>query len=259
MVSAGKDFKLTVHSANKGTFEYLRQIPLGVTYSIGSLDYLDGKILVGHDNGNIVVCDVEGAKQEKVNTSHYSGEAWGLEILSETGTFLTCGDDNQFFEYSIKDRKCLRGGKIWLPEYNDGKPYEQGNNKVTASTQSTLPVHQQGRAITCSKSLGHVAVTNNYGDCMIFDYKDFTKHITTLTQPKEWAEAIKYSPDSKFLAVGTHDDTIYIYNSSWDGGYSIHYTIQYIHSSAILALDWSKDSKYLRAIDQAYFKHVYDV
>ena len=65
---------------------------------------------------------------------------------------------------------------------------------------------------------------------------------------------MKYSPDNKFLAVGAHDDTIYIYGVNFDGQYSIHYSIQFVHSSAILGMDWSKDSKYLRAVDQAYAK-----
>ena len=32
-----------------------------------------------------------------------------------------------------------------------------------------------------------------------------------------------------------------------------------MHSSAVTALDWTRDSRYLRAIDQAYGKQYYDV
>jgi hypothetical protein len=35
--------------------------------------------------------------------------------------------------------------------------------------------------------------------------------------------------------------------------------IEYLHSSAITAMDWSKDSRYLKAIDQAYAKQFYDI
>lgn len=68
-----------------------------------------------------------------------------------------------------------------------------------------------------------------------------------------------YSPDEQYLAVGSHDDTIYIYKISESGEYNMHWTIQFVHSSAITAIDWSKDSKFLRAIDQAYAKIYYDV
>jgi WD40 repeat protein len=70
---------------------------------------------------------------------------------------------------------------------------------------------------------------------------------------------MKYSPDGKFLAVGAHDDTIYIYAISAKGDYSLHTKFEYIHSSAITAMDWTLDSVYLRAIDQAYGKQFYDI
>lgn len=70
---------------------------------------------------------------------------------------------------------------------------------------------------------------------------------------------MKYSPDNQYLAVGAHDDTVYIYKITTDGGYSLNWKIEYMHSSAITALDWSRDSKFIRAIDQAYAKLFYDV
>jgi len=70
---------------------------------------------------------------------------------------------------------------------------------------------------------------------------------------------MSYSPDGKYLAVGGHDDTIYIYEISAEGHYSKFHTFEYVHSSAITAMDWTRDSKYLRAIDQAYGKQFYDI
>lgn len=32
-----------------------------------------------------------------------------------------------------------------------------------------------------------------------------------------------------------------------------------MHSSAVIGMDWSRDSKYLRAVDQAYAKIFYNV
>jgi len=78
-------------------------------------------------------------------------------------------------------------------------------------------------------------------------------------QPKEWCECLSYSPNQEMLAVGGHDDTIYIYKISDTGEYTLFWTIAFIHSSAILGMDWSKDSKFLRAVDQAYAKKFYNV
>lgn len=70
---------------------------------------------------------------------------------------------------------------------------------------------------------------------------------------------MKYSPDGNWFAVGAHDDTIYVYAVDLTGGYSLHYQVNYVHSSAITAMDWSRDSRFLRAIDQAYAKQFYEV
>lgn len=93
----------------------------------------------------------------------------------------------------------------------------------------------------------------------ILDYNDFTRRITTLYKPREWCEVMVYSPNEEFLAVGSHDDSIYVYKINEKGEYNLHWSITFVHSSAITAMDWSKDSKYLRAIDQAYAKLFYDV
>lgn len=67
----------------------------------------------------------------------------------------------------------LREGKIWTYDMYAGKPYETNKIKSTASTLSSAPAHQQGRGITYSSKLQHVAVSNNYGDVLILDYNNF--------------------------------------------------------------------------------------
>lgn len=94
LVSTGKDDMISVFSSDTGEYQFLRQIALEQFHFASSIDILDGRILVGHDNGRIQVCNVDGTEKELVNVSHCDGEAWGLEIVPEKGTFLTCGDDN---------------------------------------------------------------------------------------------------------------------------------------------------------------------
>jgi len=61
------------------------------------------------------------------------------------------------------------------------------------------------------------------------------------------------------LAVGSHDNNIYIYKINEKGEYVLHWALKMKFSSAVLAMDWSKDSKYIRAIDQAYTKMYFDM
>ena len=64
---------------------------------------MDNKILVGHDNGRICTFDITGQDYKLHNVSHHDGECWGLEIIPEMKTFLTCGDDNEFHEFSFEN------------------------------------------------------------------------------------------------------------------------------------------------------------
>lgn len=211
MVSTGRDDMLSVFSYDQGEYQFLRQIALEQFSSASALDILDGKILVGHDNGILQTVNVDGTSKKIVGASHCDGETWGLEIIDEKGTFLTCGDDNTIYEFSIKDKKMLRRAKIWSFELNNGKPYETEKMKSTASTLAKTPTQQQGRAIAYSHKNGHVAVSNNYGDVTILDYETLSKKIASCTKAREWSEVMAYSPDGSHLAIGGHDDAIYVY------------------------------------------------
>lgn len=259
LVSTGKDDMLSVFTCNTGEYTFVRQIALDTFHFASSLDVLDGRVLVGHDNGRIQVVNADGTDKQLLNVSHCDGESWGLEILPEKGTFLTCGDDNQILEFSIKDKKCIKEGKVWSFDLMGGKPYETSKIKSTASTLSSFPPQQQARGLAYSKKHQHVAVSNNYGDVNILDYNDFSKRLCTLYKPREWCEFMAYSPNEEMLAVGSHDDCIYVYKINENGEYSLHWAITFVHSSAIVNMDWSRDSKFLRAVDQAYAKIYYNV
>jgi len=259
LVSTGKDDMLSVFTCEGGEYQFVRQIPLDVYYHASSLDILDGRILVGHDNGRIQVVNTDGTDKKLVNVSHFDGEAWGLEVLQEKGTFLTCGDDNTIYEFSIKDKQMIKQGKVWSYDLYGGKPYETSKIKSTAATMASTPAQQQARGLTYSSRWNHVAVSNNYGDISILDYNDFSKRITTLMKPREWCECLAYSPDQNYLAIGSHDDSIYVYKINEKGEYSLHWSVFFVHSSAIVGMDWSRDSKFLRAVDQAYAKIFYNV
>lgn len=67
---------------------------------------------------------------------------------------------------------------------------------------------------------------------------------------KEWIEVLKYSPDETMLAVGSHDNDIYIYKVNGNN-YEFHGKLQ-AHKSFITNFDWSKDSKYIQSNCGAY-------
>lgn len=60
---------------------------------------------------------------------------------------------------------------------------------------SKYPANMQGRALAFNKKYQHLAVSNNFGDVMIVEHKDFNKKIAFLRDPTEWNEVMVYSPD----------------------------------------------------------------
>lgn len=66
----------------------------------------------------------------------------------------------------------------------------------------------------------------------------------------EWIEFMSYSPDEKYLGVGSHDNTIYLLEVG-KGDYKKQKKLSK-HSSFITAFDWSLDSKMLRSVCGAY-------
>ena len=133
--------------------------------------------------------------------------------------------------------------------------------KGGASSMSTKPPGEQSRAIAYCEKLKHLAVANNdgYVTIRVVDMDDvFASKEGSLDKVKktlfktlkklEWIEVMAYSPCTKYLAIGSHDNKIYLYGTKT---YSKAHKLNG-HSSFITGLDWSLDSKYLRSVCGAY-------
>lgn len=124
-----------------------------------------------------------------------------------------------------------------------GKPRKAASG---ASTLSDLPPNQQSRATAFSPSTGHIAIADNEGSVTIRAGLEQLDEVVATLHPKakEWIEAMDYSPNGVYLAVGSHDNFTRIY--SVENNYEYHVTLKG-HSSFITHLDWSADSKYVRS------------
>ena len=104
---------------------------------------------------------------------------------------------------------------------------------------------------------GHVAVCNQFGKISIRAKDDLNKKITSFKDPEEWCECMRYSPDGKYLAVGSHDNGVYIYEVNGDS-YKLAKRFMK-HSSYVTAVDWSADSGYVRSCCGAYSKLYWNI
>ena len=127
-----------------------------------------------------------------------------LQVLDD-GTVLTSGDDNRINMFDSTNRKFVRGGKVSENKMKDPA------KKSTASSISQFPPNKQARAICLSLKHNHLVVCSNMGKTSIRDLTDFDKKICSLKHAKEWSEVAAYSPCENYLAVGSHDNKIYIY------------------------------------------------
>lgn len=241
-----------IYSAQGGEYTLEKTIDLDASYP-KSLDYLNGKILVGLRNGSILEINEQTLEKKLLLASHHEGESWGLEVVPEEKTILTVGDDNKIMAFDYANRKFIKQGTI----STNGQPKNQAKAKsATVSTLSDLPFNQQGRAIAYNKHNGHVAVSNNMGKVSIRTKDNLDQKLATLKDAQEWNEVMKYSPCGKYLAVGSHDNHVYIYNVS--NNYSLHANFSK-HNSFITALDWTTDSTFIRSICGAYDKLFFNV
>lgn len=194
-------------------------------------------ILAGLRNGCII--EIVGGAKKEIMFSHCDGEAWGLGINGDD-SFVTSGDDNQLIAWSMKNRQSVNRGEICD---ENKKPKKGGASSLTDYAPSKC-----GRAVAVCKHSGHVAVGHNDGRVTIRQGANDLNVHKTLEDSAEWIEAIEFSPDGKYLAVGSHDNNVYIYDCS---DYS-HCGTCKAHNSFITSVDWCCESRFLRTVCGAH-------
>lgn len=207
LISGGKDSKVLIFSTKGGECKLEKSIDVGESSARG-LDYMNGRILVGLRSGSIFEINESTEEKKLIMASHHEGEAWGIELVPEAGALFTIGDDNKILEYNFEKKQFVRKGVLAA---NPTKNLEKAK-KATASTLSIYPPNQQGRAIGYCKQNDHIAVSNNMGKVTIRQRDNLDVKIKSLKDADEWCEVIKYSPCGRYLATGSHDNAIYVYD-----------------------------------------------
>ncbi|NXN11263.1 EMAL1 protein, partial [Indicator maculatus] len=149
-------------------------------------------------------------------TQGHTDELWGLAVHSSKPQFFTCGHDKHI---TLWDATTHR--PVW--------------NKIIEDPAQSSGFHP---------SASVVAVGTLTGRWFVFDTE--TKDLVTVhTDGNEQLSVMRYSPDGNFLAIGSHDNCIYIYGVSENGRKYTRIGKCSGHSSFITHLDWSVNSQYL--------------
>lgn len=200
---------------------------------VRAVDCFNGQMLVGTKDGQICIMSEEGANKCAVMESHNDGEVWGLALTADA-CVVTSGDDNKIMKWDPEARK-----NVACMEITSDKKDLKG-----ASSQSSKPSSQQGRAVCMFN--GCMVVACNDGCVRVKSCTDGADQ-QVLKDSREWIQVLAPSPDGTKLAVGSHDNHIYVYDASYNciGKCTGH-------SSYITAVDWSEDSKTMRSNCGAY-------
>ncbi|NXB64918.1 EMAL1 protein, partial [Struthidea cinerea] len=149
-------------------------------------------------------------------TQGHTDELWGLAVHSSKPQFFTCGHDKHI--------------TLW-----DATTHHPIWNKIVEDPAQSSGFHP---------SASVVAVGTLTGRWFVFDTE--TKDLVTVhTDGNEQLSVMRYSPDGNFLAIGSHDNCIYIYGVSENGRKYTRIGKCSGHSSFITHLDWSVNSQYL--------------
>ncbi|KAM9714304.1 echinoderm microtubule-associated protein-like 5 isoform 3-T3 [Dama dama] len=184
-----------------------------------------GKILVGTRNAEIIEVGEKNAACNVLVNGHMDGPVWGLATHPSRDFFLSAAEDGTVRLWDIADRKML--------------------NKV---------------------NLGHAARTVCYspeGDMVAIGMKNGEFIILLVSSLKIWGKKrdrrcaihdIRFSPDSRFLAVGSSENSVDFYDLTL--GPTLN-RISYCKDipSFVLQMDFSADGRHLQAKHKRFLGH----
>ncbi|XP_058015918.1 echinoderm microtubule-associated protein-like 3 isoform X4 [Ahaetulla prasina] len=146
----------------------------------------------------------------------HTDELWGLGTHPSRDLFVTCGYDKQL---------CL-----W-----DGSEHMMAWSLTLEETGLCADFHPSGKVVTVGLSTGRWLVLDTETRQVLSSYTDGNEQLSV----------VRYSPDGEFLAIGSHDNFIYIYSVEEKEHKYTRFGRCTGHSSFITHLDWSKDGKFI--------------
>ncbi|KAJ8414584.1 hypothetical protein AAFF_G00037860 [Aldrovandia affinis] len=146
----------------------------------------------------------------------HTDELWGLDIHPSMEQFVTCGQDKLVHLWDTVSHQPL-----W--------------SKYIEDPARSASFHPNGAVVAVGTMTGRWLVLDT-------DTRDL---VSMHTDGNEVISIVKYSPDGAYLAVGSHDNFVYIYAVTENGRKYSRVGKCTGHSSFVTHLDWSTDGQYI--------------
>ncbi|XP_063526925.1 echinoderm microtubule-associated protein-like 3 isoform X3 [Pongo pygmaeus] len=175
----------------------------------------------------------------------HTDELWGLCTHPSQNRFLTCGHDRQL---------CLWDGESHALAWSIDLKVEPC---APGSPMPHPPGHLWPPRLPQHLAFCFPEVASLYW-WLVLD-TETREIVSDVIDGNEQLSVVRYSPDGLYLAIGSHDNVIYIYSVSSDGAKSSRFGRCMGHSSFITHLDWSKDGNFIMSNSGDYEILYWDV
>nr|XP_029530759.1 echinoderm microtubule-associated protein-like 1 isoform X5 [Oncorhynchus nerka] len=213
LVSGGKDRKLLSWD---GSYQQIQSVEVPELFG-PVRTVAEGKresVLIGTTRNYVLQGSLYG--EFTPITQGHTDELWGLAVHPWKPHFLTCGHDKHVSLWDASSHQ-----PVWTKNMEDAA--------------QSAGFHPSGAVVAIGTQTGRWLVLDT-------DSKDL---VTVHTDGNEQLAVIRFAPDGNFLAIGSHDNYIYIYAVGESGRKYGRVGKCSGHSSFITHLDWSVDSQYL--------------
>ncbi|CAH8438307.1 unnamed protein product [Heterobilharzia americana] len=249
----GKDRRLVFFDAALNPTGQTQELP-ELYGAVRTITQGPGELLIIGTTKNMILQAGPGMEMSSLMFGH-SEEFWGLANHPQAHQFLTGGRDHLVVLWDSLSKQA-----IWSKEFNDAihcasfypllpmingtvSPVNGNIEEADNLDFNTSMMNSHDLLVALGTSTGRWLILNCLKQEIIAAHSDGLG---------EQIECVAYSPDGNYLALGSRDNVIYVYNVL-DHGYKYNRVGRCCgHTSFVLHIDWSVDSRFLRSVSGDY-------
>ncbi|TGZ62681.1 hypothetical protein CRM22_007279 [Opisthorchis felineus] len=237
----GKDRRLVFFDVALNPTDEVKELP-ELHGSVRTIIQGPGDVLLVGTTRNTILQIAPGMEFSSLMFGH-SDEFWALASHPQSHQFLTAGNDRMVILWDALSKQA-----VWAKELNDPihcaafyPPYAE---PVDGLVNGDRPESPNGFVPGATPL---IALGSTSGRWLVLDsirHEVIAAHSDGIG---EQIQCISYSPNGQYIALGSRDNSIYVYQVLEGGRKYSRVGRCSGHSSFVLHLDWSADSRYLRS------------